>query len=446
MKMKKKSLKLVTLALIIVFALTALLTGCGAKTETGTAEGTAVATAPAEDSAPTEEAKAEEPAAKEIEGTVKVFLWVAEDRMKLITDEFNKAYPKITIEYSMAPAVQPYLEKLKTMLITNQAPDVFYVCPENIQDLYDGGYCMDVTNQPYIANVNDLNKQLYTRDGKVLGASGGNWVGGIVYNKTVFKKAGIEKEPDTLAELAEDMKKIQDIGILPFANQQQDAACNLLTGIFGANVVEKVPDHQQQIYAGTKTNADFWTEQFKIYNDLFVKPGYVSAKTIGIPEDKQINDFAQDKLGMYIGGVWSPAQIEKANPNCDYAIMGIPGTEPGPKWYFGGPIPAYGIYSKTEVQDAALQFTSWIHSAAGGKVCNEVLGDFETLKDLQTPLDPHLGDVAVKAVVSGKQYLPLFWWEKNTETLRKTYLDSIQKMILGKMTPEEAAKSLDTAK
>ncbi|MCX7711703.1 MAG: extracellular solute-binding protein [Clostridia bacterium] len=438
--MVKAGMKTISLVLVVILSLGMLLSGCGGKapaasTDTGKTE---VKQEPAKE----KEKEAAKPAAKT---KIKVFLWIGEDRMKEIITEFNKEFPDITVEYSQAPAVQPYLEKLKTMLITNQAPDVFYCLPENISDLHAGGYCMDLTNESFAANLNDLNRKLYSRDGKLLGASAGNWVGGIVYNKTVFKKAGITKEPDTLDELAEDMKKIKDIGILPFANQFQDASLNLLTGVFASNVVEFVPDHQDQIYAGTKTNADFWTEPMKLFNDMFVKPGYVSAKTIGIPEDKQINDFAQDKLGMYLGGVWTPAQIEKANPKCDYAIMGVPGSKPGAKWYFGGPLPSYAVYSKTQQKEAAMKFMNWVHTANGGKVNAKVLGDFQTLKDYQAPLDPHMGEAA-KSVVAGKQYLPLFWWTKNTETLRKTYVDNVQKMILGKMTPEEVAKSLDTAK
>lgn len=438
--MTKAGMKTISLLLVIILSLGLLLSGCGGKAPTGTADSGKADTKAADSGEKKEKAPAVSEKAK-----INVFLWIGEDRMKEIITEFNKEYPDITVEYSQAPAVQPYMEKLKTMLITNQAPDVFYCIPENISDLHAGGYCMDLSNESFAANLNDLNKKLYSRDGKLLGASAGNWVGGIVYNKTVFKKAGIEKEPETLQELADDMKKIKDIGILPFANQLQDASLNLLTGIFGADVVEYVPDHQDQIYAGTKTYADFWTAPLNTFNDLFVKPGYITAKTIGIPEDKQINDFAQDKLGMYLGGVWTPAQIEKANPKCDYAIMGVPGTKPGAKWYFGGPLPSYAVYSKTKQKDAAMKFMNWVHTANGGKVNAKVLGDYQTLKDYQAPLDPHMGD-ASKSVVAGKQYLPLFWWIKDTETLRKTYVDNVQKMVLGKMTPEEVAKSLDTAK
>lgn len=437
--MTRMSLKTVSLILIIVVSFAMVLSGCGSTSSNTTDESTTTV------AAATEETKAADTATPAVKGKIKVFLWIGEDREAEIVKAFNKDYPDITVEYSQAPAVQPYLEKLKTMLITNQAPDVFYCLPENISDLNEGGYCADLSNESFASNLNDLNRQLYSRDGKLLGASAGNWVGGIVYNKTVFKKAGITKEPDTLAELAEDMKKIKDIGILPFANQHLDASTNLMTGMFGANVVEFTADYQDQIYAGTKTNADFWTDTFKQYKDMFITPGYVSAKTMGIPEDKQINDFANDKLGMYIGGVWSPAQIAKANPNCDYAVMGIPGTNAGAKWYFGGPLPSYSVYSKTEQKDAAMTFVKWIHTAPGAKVNAEILGDFQSLKDFSTPLDPHMGDAAT-SVKAGKQYLPLFWWTKNTEAIRKAYLDVQQKMILGKMTPEEASKGLDTAK
>ena len=104
--MFRKSMRILSLVLVVMFAFGAVLTGCGAKTETSTE----TPVEPAADKPAAAEIKeATEPAAVE-KATVKLFLWIAEDKMNTIIEAFNKDYPNITIEYSQAPAVQPYLE------------------------------------------------------------------------------------------------------------------------------------------------------------------------------------------------------------------------------------------------------------------------------------------------------------------------------------------------
>ena len=86
--------------------------------------------------------------------------------MQPIIDGFQTEYPNIKIDFQYAPPVGDYIEKLKVLGLTNETPDVFVMVLENREELIDAGTAMDLTDMEFMKSVSDLNKQLYSRDGR----------------------------------------------------------------------------------------------------------------------------------------------------------------------------------------------------------------------------------------------------------------------------------------
>ena len=134
-------------------------------------------------------------------GTLTFFSWDSEQTMAPIIDEFEKQNPGITVEFSSAPPVAEYISTLQARILSGTAADVFAIAAENKTNLIDNGAVVDLTDEPFMANLTQFNKDTYGKDGRSYGASISSWGGGIVYNKELLAKAGVKEFPTVVGRV-----------------------------------------------------------------------------------------------------------------------------------------------------------------------------------------------------------------------------------------------------
>ncbi|RVX47765.1 multiple sugar transport system substrate-binding protein [Nonomuraea polychroma] len=131
--------------------------------------------------------------------------------------EFMKAHPGVTVKSTdQQPCFDP--KTFGPKLAGGQMETVFVVPVTNYDDVIAQGQALDVT--PYtstIKNWNDLRpdvRELVTKDGKVYGVPNVHYSVGLVYNRALFTKAGLDPNtpPKTWAEVREAAKKIAALG------------------------------------------------------------------------------------------------------------------------------------------------------------------------------------------------------------------------------------------
>lgn len=136
--------------------------------------------------------------------------WDNEQTSKPYIDEFEKENPDIKIDFSYAPPTSEYISTLQTRLVGNQAPDVFIITSENRDDLIDNGYAKDLTDESFMKNISQANKDFVGRDGKTYGMSITSWVSGIAYNKDLLKQVGYDEPPGELGRLPQAVQEAQE--------------------------------------------------------------------------------------------------------------------------------------------------------------------------------------------------------------------------------------------
>ena len=155
-------------------------------------------------------------------GTLTFFSWDSEATMAPIIDEFEKQNPGITVEFSSAPPVAEYISTLQARILSGTAADVFAIAAENKTNLIDNGAVVDLTDEPFMAKLTQFNKDTYGKDGRSYGASISSWGGGIVYNKKLLAKAGVEEFPKSWDEFLALSSKLKDQGVkYPFLESVQ---------------------------------------------------------------------------------------------------------------------------------------------------------------------------------------------------------------------------------
>ncbi|MBJ8193127.1 extracellular solute-binding protein, partial [Bacillus cereus] len=75
-------------------------------------------------------------------------------------------------------------------------------------------YLEDLSDQPWVKDLDDFARKPMTVNGKIYGQPMHLEGFGFVYNKDLFKKAGITKLPQTIDELEEAAKRLKAAGLI----------------------------------------------------------------------------------------------------------------------------------------------------------------------------------------------------------------------------------------
>lgn len=131
--------------------------------------------------------------------------------------EYEKTHPGIKLDIQSVGGGTDYGASLKAKFASGDQPDIF--TNEGYQDRDTWlEYLEDLSDQPWVKDLDDFARKPMTVNGKIYGQPMNLEGFGFVYNKDLFKKAGITKLPQTIDELEEAAKRLKAAGIIPFAN------------------------------------------------------------------------------------------------------------------------------------------------------------------------------------------------------------------------------------
>lgn len=255
-------------------------------------------------------------------GKLTFFSWDNEQVMTPIINEFEKQNPGIKVEFSSAPPVAEYISTLQARILSGTAADVFAIAAENRSNLIDNGAVMDLTDEPFMANLAQFNKDTYGKDGRTYGASISSWGGGIIYNKKLLAKAGVTEFPkswDDFEALCAKLKE-QDV-TYPFLESVQAMPIVVAAFVGGKNAAEG-GTLDQQIFDGASTFAATWTEPLTRWNDLYAK-GLAPKDVVGLTTDQVRDEFTSGRAAMIPAGPWEVPAIEKANADLEGVSDGL---------------------------------------------------------------------------------------------------------------------------
>ncbi|WP_025158806.1 ABC transporter substrate-binding protein [Leifsonia aquatica] len=267
-----------------------------------------------------------------------------------IVDDFNKSQDKITIK-TTTKTWAVIGDTLLPALSAKKGPDIVAMPAENLPVYASKGafaklddfYSSDATKQ---ASLNPSAVEMEKVDGSYYGVPTGFVPLSVIYNKTLFDKAGISSFPTTWDEWVADAKKLtvdedgdgtpEQYGLaLPdHATVGNGVWASLFYGNGGA------------IVDGSKSVLDSAanTETLTYWADA-VRNGKISPTGLdGVASDKL---FSSGKAAMEIGGPWM-ASVATEN-KIDYGIAGIPA---GPK---GSAASAIGISAAVTAQADATK-------------------------------------------------------------------------------------------
>jgi multiple sugar transport system substrate-binding protein len=267
------------------------------------------------------------------------------------------------VELTVIPDLQ-VVTKLATAVQAGDVPDLMSFDLIFMPDFMKAGFLVDLTdtlkNDPNQAKVAKAFQDLATYNGKLYGTGFLPDTSILLYNKGLFKKAGLdpEKPPTTIEQIHEYAKKIHALGpdIYGYYLSGNCGGCNIFTQApmmwaSGAHLLPKSGDDATLEGTGVKelltTLHQMWAE------------GLIPQGAQGDTGANFQAIFETGKVGIQGSGNFAIATLKANHPEIDFGIAFLPGVKEGQQSSFvGGDLIA--IPKGVKHLDKATAFVKWV--------------------------------------------------------------------------------------
>jgi raffinose/stachyose/melibiose transport system substrate-binding protein len=245
---------------------------------------------------------------------------------------YSALHPNVTIEVSTRPGGTEGDNLVKNLLATGDMADVFwYNSGSLLQALNPSETLVDLSAEPYIANIADAFIPTVSQGDGIYGVPVGTAMGGgILYNKKVYSDLGLSV-PTTWAEFAANNDAIKAAGIAPVGATFADTWTSQLFVLADYyNVQAAIPDFAEQYtnnqikYATTPVALAGFERLQEGFDKGWWQEDFGSAKL-----DDGLNLLAEGKIAHYPMLTFVLSTIAANNPDAvgDIGFMAQPGDD-----------------------------------------------------------------------------------------------------------------------
>lgn len=414
-----KMIKKMRMVLLIVLTTSLVFTGCSGSGEKSP-------------SANLGEKKSEK---KEV--TLSFLSWQNETIMGPIIEAFNKENPDIKIDLQFAPPVQDYIEKFQILSSTGELPDIFVTAAENKTQVFENDMALDLSALPVFKRLGSANLNTYTQDGKTVAFAPDAWIAGVFYNKRMFRDFDI-KVPTNREEYLLAMKTLNDKGIQPWGFSSTNLY-DPIQGYVATETIAKNKDYDKEVDEGKLTYDEGWSEALRLWDEDYVKPGYVKEDSLGLTGDLVNELFAFEEVGMMVGATWVTSAIEELNPDLEYGMLPWFGKDDA--WMVGAAGVGWSINAQTKHPEEAMKFLEFLSSDEALIIFQENTGGLLAVSGIDFEIHPVIEE-GYQYLLDGKFYLPAVSW-KHSDALGKEVLVGTQEVIGNNLDPQQISKNMD---
>src|SRR5258708_7635116 len=260
----------------------------------------------------------------QVSGKMSFLSWYTQANYQPLLDAFKAKYPDVTIDFqNVPPANNQYVQRLQLLASSGELPDLFYVGPP-ITLMAKDGYVADISNLDIVKALPDGYKQYYIYDNKVYAYAPDAWVGGVFYNKALFKDNNLA-EPKTWADFLAAAKTFHAKGITPIS-MGADELPDLIYWLHNTEVLSQDPNFDAKINTGATTFAKGYLDALNTWKKEMVDTGYISQDMVALTDDQRFAEFTSGQAAMTISGPWAVATLKQKNPNLDLGLFPFVGS------------------------------------------------------------------------------------------------------------------------
>lgn len=374
---------------------------------------------------------------------------------KKTADAYMASHKNVKIKITVLEN-EAFKQKLTTNMQAGNPPDIFHSWGGGVlKEQADAGLVKDITKDTssWIGNLNEAAADLYKVDGKQYGVPYDLGLVGVWYNKSLFKKAGIDAPPATWDELLADVQKLKSAGITPIAIGEGDK----WPGMFWwANLSLRIAGKDAMAKAGVDgsfTEPGFVEAGKQLKRLIDMKPfqkGFLAAKWDG-GSSTESSTMANEKAAMDVMGHWAPATFA-ANTKDKKGLLKKLGWFPFPSVaggagkegeQFGG---GNGYALAKDAPPEAVDFLNFITDTENATIAGKSGAVLPVTKGTESSItDPQLKTVIETRTKAS--FVQLYLDQAYAPAVGAAVNDTVQLLFAGKASPEDVSKKIaDAAK
>lgn len=253
-------------------------------------------------------------------GEITVWMWEnAKVSLDPLADKFAEMYPDITVNYETMPNEDLYSKYILAAQTGEGGPDVVIIESEMLPMMIQTGSLMDVTDRigDDVSNFNKGKIEMATgEDGKIYAVPWDSAPSAMMYNRQIFKDAGLSDDPAEVEKMLatwdsykDTMKTIKDAtGCYAFATQRTNVRYTHFTGM----MAQKSATEDEFVFnkAGdVNFDSEFGVRVGQFLTDMFQEDLIYDAARYTQQHDQAYKD---DKVATIFGAAWMMPILKEA--------------------------------------------------------------------------------------------------------------------------------------
>ncbi len=279
---------------------------------------------------------------------------------------FQKQNPDVKISVTLAP-VDTYTTAIRAQLNSRNAPDLLMSYPgdgntASVVQLAKSGATMDLSDQSWVKGIPKAFRPIATYQGKTYTRPISTGMIGTLYNRDVFRAAGIKTLPRTWTQLLQTCAKLKAAGKIPFAlGMATPWNTQLITyALVASTVMARDPSFAQKQRSGKASfSKSGWREAFTKYIQMRDR-GCFDEGAAGTTYEQTLTQIANGDAAMLVQVFDIIPGITQANPKVKLGAFPLPGVNTAAKvWAPVGAGPSFAVSSHTKNADLAKKFVAF---------------------------------------------------------------------------------------
>jgi len=287
-----------------------------------------------------------------------------QDGLKKLVAQFVKENPGITIDMLIVPNDAD--ATMSARAAQGKLPDILQMQSySRVAEYAEKGYLVDLGKQPVLGKVVDSAKPSVTWNGKLWGLPMDFAGIGIIYNKDIFAKYGLQP-PATYRDLEKIARTLRTNGVTPFAGLLKEnwSMGHFITLVHTNLLAEKkiVPSKFVADMNAGKTSYGV-VDTDKLFSVIDFYRSNMDRNAEEWNWNEQQAAFAEGKAAMMVQGLWSYGAAIGTNPklNCGFVPFPVFNDAKLNKFY-ADVDSCFGVsaQSPADKKAAALKFLEWL--------------------------------------------------------------------------------------
>lgn len=397
------------------------------------------------------------------DGVITVWHWMSdrEEAFQNLADTYAKK-TGVSVKFDLYAPSEAYTQKVKAAAQTRTLPDIFGILGESRDygSFIRSGYVAELGATLSAEETARIEKELFDKAVAVNRFKEGNQYkvpAGLyglpldvtsiqfVYNKELFRKAGLdpEKPPATWGAFLEAARALRDAEVPVLVGgfgeiwMLEALASNWAMNLMGEEKVFRT-------YKGEVAYTDpDWVRVFKLFEELG-EEGVMASGAITMVNKTAEQAFANGRAAMAFNGSWCVNVYSGMNPNLDYGVMLPPRiSENHPMKIWGGAGSSLSVNARSPRVKEAAAFLAWMTQKEQqiylAQATKNLPANRESLGDVPEVLSQFADDLDQ---TTHPNTYPFHERHQVTEALAK----GIQSILIREKTAEDVAREIQEVK